>query len=332
MMARRPAWLPWAAGYGSLVAGLLSLAAVPALASGGTASAVLLGLTGLAQVLWGAVFILQQTSSMVTSGSVLQGAALGAAAVSSLPIPAGALPLDPALTVMRLAAGVTCLACLLAGLPWWVPADASRRLTRLPALIVVAALSAGVWSGAWVAAATLRLPFPVPAAATAARETPTPHTVVVHPEKETHQATFRVRLNRQQVGPYFVDAFTGPAEVGHLFVEVRVSDETGRPVQGLVIDVEASPTSGEAAIVNGPATPELAEVPGDYAVSLAVPSSGFWEVVVRIGGPLGVQEVSFSERVGGTASVAGWVLAGVPLAIAVLFGLVYLRTAGRRRG
>jgi hypothetical protein len=45
-----------------------------------------------------------------------------------------------------------------------------------------------------------------------------------------------------------------------------------------------------------------------------------------------VQEVGFSERVGGTGNVAGWVLAGVPLAIAVLFGLVYLRTAGRRRG
>jgi hypothetical protein len=232
---------------------------------------------------------------------------------------------------MRLAAGVTCLACLLAGIPWRVPADASRRLTRLPALLVLAALSAGVWSGAWVGAATLRLPFPVPAAATGARETPTPHTVVVHPEKETHQATFRVRLNRQQVGPYLVDAFTGPAEVGHLFVEVRVTDETGRPVEGLTIAVEARPSSSGGAPVEGLATPELAEVPGDYAVSLAVPSSGFWEVVVRIGGPLGVQEVSFSERVGGTASVAGWVLAGVPLAIAVLFGFVYLRTAGRRR-
>lgn len=329
-MARRPAWLPWAAGYGSLVAGLLSLAAVPALASGGAASAVLLGLTGLAQVLWGAVFILQQTSSMVTSGSVLQGAALGAAAVSSLPIPAGALPLDPALTVMRLAAGVTCLACLLAGIPLWVPADASRRLTRLPAILVLAALSAGVWSAAWAGASSLHLPFPVPAGATLAGAAPTPHPTE-HPEMETHQATFRVRLNRQPVGPYFVDAFTGPTEVGRLFVEVRVTDETGRPVEGLVIGVEASPVSGEAAIVNGPATPELAEVPGDYAVRLAVPSSGFWDVVVRIGGPLGVQEVSFSERVGGTASVAGWVLAGVPLAIAVLFGFVYLRTAGRRR-
>lgn len=140
-----------------------------------------------------------------------------------------------------------------------------------------------------------------------------------------------MRLNRQQVGPYLVDAFTGPTEVGHLFVEVRVSDETGRPVEGLAIDVEAKPAGGEGAAVTGPASPELAEVPGNYAVSLAVPSAGFWDVDVRIGAAPDAHEVRFSERVGGTASVAGWVLAGVPLAIAVLFGFVYLRTAGRRR-
>ena len=329
-MARPPAWLPWAAGYGSLVAGLLSLAAVPALAAGGTASVLLLAFTGVAQVLWGAGFILQQTSSLVTSGCVLQGAALGAAAMSSLPVPVGALPLDPALTLMRLAAGFASLGCLLAGMPSWMPSDASRTSRRLPAILVLAALSAGLWSGAWAGASSLRLPFPVPAGATLAGAAPTPHPTE-HPEMETHQATFRVRLNRQPVGPYFVDAFTGPTEVGRLFVEVRVTDETGRPVEGLTIAVEARPSGNGGAPVDGLATLELAEVPGDYAVSLAVPSSGFWEVVVRIGGPLEIQEVSFSERVGGTASVAGWVLAGVPLAIAVLFGFVYLRTAGRRR-
>lgn len=330
-MARRPAWISWVAGYSSLVAGLLSLAAIPGLAAGGTARTVVLGLTGLAQVIWGALFILQQPSSLVATGSVLQGAALGAAAMSSLPMPAGSLLLDPALTVVRLAAGVACTACLLAGLPSWIPPVASRPLTRLPALFVMAALSAGLWGAAWVGAAALRLPFPVFAAATAARATPTLHPVVVHPEGAQHQATFRVRLNRQKVGPYLVDAFTGPTEVGHLFVEVRVSDGTGKPVEGLAIQVEAKPAGGDSAAVSGPASPELAEVPGNYAVSLAVPSVGFWDVMVRIGAPPDVHQVSFSERVGGTANVAGWVLAAVPLAIAVLFGFVYLRTAGRRR-
>jgi hypothetical protein len=154
----------------------------------------------------------------------------------------------------------------------------------------------------------------------------------VHAEKETHQASFRVRLSRQPAGPYWVDAFTGPTEVGSLFVEVRVSDDTGRPVEGLTIDVEARPSGGEGAAVDGLAILELAEVPGDYAVDLPVPSAGFWDVEIRIAGPQGVEQIGFSERVGGTANVAGWVLAGVPLAIAVLFGTVYLRMAGRRRG
>jgi len=330
-MTRRPAWLPWAAGYGSLVAGLLSLASVPTLAAGGSASVVLLACTGLAQVLWGAGFILQQSSNLVTAGSAIQGAALGAAAMSLLPIPSGALPLDPALTLVRLATGFTSLACLLAGLPSLPPASATRTSTRRPTVFVLAALSAALWGGAWVGAASLRLPFPLPTAATSAGAAPTAHPTE-HPETETHQATFRVRLNRQPAGPYLVDAFTGPTEVGHLFVEVRVSDKTGRPVDRLTINVEARPSSGEGAAVEGLATLELAEIPGDYAVSLAVPSAGFWDVVLRIGGPHEVEEVGFSERVGGTANVAGWVLAGVPLAIAVLFGLVYLRTAGRRRG
>ena len=330
-MPRRMHWLPWAAGYGSLAAGLLSLAAVPTLAAGGRASVVLLALTGLAQLLWGAGFILRQTSSLVTSGSVLQGAALSAAALGGLVIPAGALPLDPALTLLRLAAGVASLASLLAGVPAYPPAQATATLTRRTTLLVTALLGASLWGGAWVGAASLRLPVSTTPPAQASQATPTPHPVE-HPETADHQATFRVRLNRQPAGPYLVDAFTGPTEVGHLFVEVRVSDETGRPVEGLTINVEARQSNGERAAVEGLATLELAEIPGDYAVSLAVPSVGFWDIGVRIGGPLGVQQVTFSERVGGTANVAGWVLAGVPLAIAVLFGLVYLRTAGRKRG
>jgi hypothetical protein len=66
-------------------------------------------------------------------------------------------------------------------------------------------------------------------------------------------------------------------------------------------------------------------------VSLPVSTTGFWDVTVTIDGPDGQASVGFSERVGGTANMAGWVLAGVPLVIALLFGFVYLRTAGRGR-
>lgn len=330
-MTRRPGWLPWAAGYGSLVAGVLSLAAVPALASGGTGSVLILAATGLAQVLWGAAYILEPGPRLLTIGSALQGAALGAAAMGSLPVPPGAMPLDPTLTFFRLAAGLFSLAGLLAGLPSWVPAQAPGASTRPAVMLVVAIFGAGLWGGLWAGAASLRLPSVLPTAATAARATPTPHPEE-HPGSDAHQTTFRVRLSRQPAGPYRVDAFTGPTEVGHLFVEVRVADETGRPVEGLTIDVEARPSGGDGAAVEGLAILELAEVPGNYAVDLPVPSAGFWDVEIRIAGPQGVEQVGFSERIGGTANVAGWVLAGVPLAIAVLFGIVYLRMAGRRRG
>jgi hypothetical protein len=151
-----------------------------------------------------------------------------------------------------------------------------------------------------------------------------------HAAGESHQSTFRVRLSRQRVGPYLVDAFTGPTEVGDLFVEVRVADDEGDRVGDLSIAIAARPSTGEGEEVSGIATHELAEVPGDYAISLPVTSTGFWDVTVGIGEPPEVTSVVFSERIGGTANIAGWVLAGVPLAVALLFGLLFLRTAGRR--
>jgi len=153
-----------------------------------------------------------------------------------------------------------------------------------------------------------------------------------HAAGESHQSAFRVRLSRQRVGPYLVDAFTGPTEVGDLFVEVRVADEEGRLVGDLPIAIEARPSGGDGEEVSGIATHDLAEVPGDYAISLPVTSTGFWDVTVGIGKPPDVTSVAFSERIGGTANIAGWVLAGVPLVIALLFGLLFLRTAGRPRG
>ncbi|MCJ7676568.1 MAG: hypothetical protein MUO35_02460, partial [Anaerolineales bacterium] len=106
----------------------------------------------------------------------------------------------------------------------------------------------------------------------------------------------------------------------------------GLALEGLTIRVEAVPADRDGSPVNGAAAPDLAQIPGDYAVSLPVQSAGFWDVAVTIQGPDGEAYVGFSERVGGTANVAGWVLAGVPLVIAALFGLLFLRTAGRGRG
>ncbi len=186
----------------------------------------------------------------------------------------------------------------------------------------------------WIAAAGLTLPVlrasavSVPGVATEATPHPDPHPGA----GAAHQATFRVRLTGEPAGPYLVDAFTGPTEVGDLFVELRVENPAGLALEGLTIRVEAVPSGSEGSPVVGTAAPDQAQIPGDYAVSLPVPTTGFWDVTVTIDGPEGQASVAFSERVGGTANVAGWVLAGVPLVIAVLFGLLFLRTAGRGRG
>ena len=152
-----------------------------------------------------------------------------------------------------------------------------------------------------------------------------------HSSGEAHQATFRVRLSRQRVGPYLVDAFTGLTEVGDLFVEVGVRDPAGVVQRETTVRVEAVPADGTGSAVGGVATSAGAQVPGNYAIHLPVTSAGFWDVTLTIDGPLGHADSEFTERVGGTANIAMWVLAGVPLAVALLFGFVYLRTAGRRR-
>jgi hypothetical protein len=161
--------------------------------------------------------------------------------------------------------------------------------------------------------------------------TPTAHNTA-HTAEPGHQATYRVRLTGVEAGPYVVQAFTGPTEVGDLFVEVRVRDVVGAVLGNLSVRVEALPAEGTGVSVGGWATNAGAQVPGNYAIHLPVTSAGFWNVTLTLDGPLGTGVASFAERVGGTANIAGWVLAGVPLVIALLFGLLFVRTAGRRRG
>ncbi len=108
-----------------------------------------------------------------------------------------------------------------------------------------------------------------------------------HSSGESHQATFRVRLSRQRVGPYLVDAFTGLTEVGDLFVEVGVRDPAGVVQEERQSSVEAAPADGTGSAVGGVATSAGAQVPGNYAIHLPVTSAGFWDVTLTIDGPLG---------------------------------------------
>ncbi len=334
MSHRSNAWRPWATGYASIVAGTVSLAGVPGVAVGGSASVILMALTGLCQVLWGTAYILRQSAGAVWLGVAIQAAALVAAVLGAVPVPATGIAVATSVTALRVAAGLTGLV-LLAAQHAAGPAVQSLRTPGTLARLAAATVgSAALLSLLWIAIAPLTLPLPLtPATAQpGAVGTPSADAEPHAGGDEAHQATFRVRLSGERAGAYVVDAFTGPTEVGDLFVEFRVADASGAAQDGLTVRVQASPAEGEASPVVGGASADLAQVPGDYAVSLPVPSAGFWNVTATIEGPEGQASVGFSERVGGTANVAGWVLAGVPLVIAALFGLLFLRTAGRGRG
>ena len=327
------AWLPWLAGYASLIAGILSLAVVPASAAGANATVILLALAGLCQVLWGAVYILRQASNVAWAGVVLQTAGVASAVLGAVPIPSTGTGIGLGVSVIRVAAGLMCLGVLVGQHRIRSSAASPQGYGSLARLFAAALGSAALLTLAWIAAAGLTLPVlrassaSPPGVAAEATLHPDPHPGA----GEAHQSTFRVRLTGEPAGAYIVDAFTGPTEVGHLFIELRVENPAGLALEGLTIRVEALPGDGIGDPLIGTASPELAQIPGDYALSLPVPTAGFWDVAVTIDGPEGQASVGFSERVGGTANVAGWVLAGVPLVIAALFGLLFLRTAGRGR-
>jgi len=333
MKARRSALLAWLAGYAALAAGTFSLAGVPAAASGGSASVILLGLMGLGQVLWGTSLALRPSARLEWIGVGVNAGAAAIAWFGTSP-PSVSYAADPAIGLARMVLSLTALglgACLVAR-PANPETVAFNRARNASGLIGVALGSALLLSALWFSAMAVPVNLRPPAQARGdPAAIPTAHTQA-HPEDAGHQGTYRVRLTGAMAGPYVVQAFTGPTEVGDLFVEVGVRDAAGAVLENLTIAVEASPAEGSGAPVGGTATSASAQIPGNYAVHLPVASTGFWTITLTIIGTPGTGTAAFSERVGGTANLAGWVLAGVPLAIAVLFGLLFFRTAGRGRG
>lgn len=333
MRTRRNALLAWLAGYAALAAGTFSLAGVPAAASGGNASVILLGLMGLGQVLWGTSLALRPSARLEWIGMGLNAGAAAIAWLGTSPLTASHAAADPAIGMTRMGLSLTALglaACLVAR-PANPETVAFNRARNAAGLIGVAIGSALLLSALWFSAMAVPVNLLTPAQALGdPAATPTAHTQA-HLEDAGHQGTYRVRLTGVLAGPYVVQAFTGPTEVGDLFVEVGVRDAAGAVLENLTIAVEASRTDGSGAPVDGTASPASAQIPGNYAVHLPVTSPGFWTITLTVDGAPGTGTAAFSERVGGTANLAGWVLAGVPLVIALLFGFVYLRTAGRRR-
>ncbi len=324
-------WPVWVSAFGLILAAGLHLGLATTQAEHAQAHAIFFVISAAAQALCAAALLVRPTPASAWTAIGLNGGLIvlwAATRILRAPFTPHPEELDAAGLMTKLAELVTLalLGVVLGRLAQPSRPKYARMIGRASALgILIGALML-------LAGYVLEPAFPSLAAAGGEAGHEEGATAEGHSGGDAHQATFRVRLTRERIGPYLVDAFTGPTEVGNLFVEVRVADEQGSPVRGLTINCEARPSGGDGEAVSGAATTDLAEVPGDYAVSLPVTSTGFWDVTIQIGEPPNVTSVTFSERIGGTANIAGWVLAGVPLLIALLFGLLFLRTAGRCRG
>ncbi len=321
-------WRVWVSAVGLLLAAGLHLILAITQAEHALAHAIFFVVLGAAQALSAVVLLIRPSPPSAWAAIGLNGGLIvlwAATRILRAPFTPHPEELDPAglLTKSVELATLILLVVVLGRLAQPSRQKAARALVGAPALgilIGVLMLLAGY---------LLEPAFPSLAAAAGEADHAEGATTDAHAAGESHQSTFRVRLSREHVGPYLVDAFTGLTEVGDLFVEVGVRNQAG-VVQGeTTVRVEAAPADGTGSAVGGVATSAGAQVPGNYAIHLPVTSAGFWEVTLTVDGPLGHADAEFTERVGGTANIAMWVLAGVPLAVALLFGLVYMRIAGR---
>lgn len=145
-----------------------------------------------------------------------------------------------------------------------------------------------------------------------------------------------LRLNNEDIGPYWVSVWTAPEPVreGELHVTIAVAEpgeragqQAGAPVLGASVEVTVSPRAGGLADISARATNEQAANRLYYEADLSLPVAGDWLVLVEVQGPDGRGEAQFVlpvEAAGGS----NWLWIG---AIALLVvAAFYLYYASRR--
>lgn len=140
----------------------------------------------------------------------------------------------------------------------------------------------------------------------------------------------RILLGDEPVGPYRVLATVAPepAQVGPVTFVVRISDlATGATVRDAQVWVELRHTGSTAALA-AQATHGDAGNPVDYAAHIEIAQAGVWEGVLRIVGPAGSAQATFTQRVTAPRSAATLILVGIPflVVLAGLAGFWYFRS------
>jgi hypothetical protein len=97
----------------------------------------------------------------------------------------------------------------------------------------------------------------------------------------------RARIGSAQAGPYSVTVTSNPSpRTGTVDVSVAVTDASGQPVRGTSVSILASPAGHQGAATRYEGQLETG-TPNRYHAGVRFPSSGRWELAVRVAGARG---------------------------------------------
>jgi hypothetical protein len=133
------------------------------------------------------------------------------------------------------------------------------------------------------------------------------------------------------VGPYrlLVTTAPEPAQVGVVTFVVRISDPASdEKVRDAAVNVELV-HSEDGTLLTGAATHQNAGNPIDYAAHMQIEKPGVYNARIRIIGPAGPAEVSFTQRVAARRGFGTLLLIGLPFV--VVLGILASVWLGRSR-
>jgi len=143
----------------------------------------------------------------------------------------------------------------------------------------------------------------------------------------------RIIVGDEVVGPYLllVTVAPEPAPVGVVTFVVRISDPaTDEKVRDADVTVELV-HSEEGTVLTGTATHQNSGNPIDYAAHMQIEKAGTYNARIRISGPAGPAEVTFTQRVAPRRGLGTLLLIGVPFVVVLgILASVWLKGSRSR--
>lgn len=144
----------------------------------------------------------------------------------------------------------------------------------------------------------------------------------------------RIIVGDEVVGPYrlLVTVSPEPAQVGAVTFVVRISDPAS-DAKVRDADVMVELVHGEdGTVLKGAATHQDSGNPIDYAAHIQIDKPGVYDAKIRISGPAGPAEVSFTQRVVARRGFGTLLLIGIPFAaVLAILASLWLRRSGAQQ-